>query len=368
MKAPGSSVASALCCFSCRCCWRPAAVRPRPSDCRSSRPRARSPSRANHPSAPPSASMRSLRTRSFRSFLARWWVRTGVSSSRPTSRTTAHHRRRLCGHDHLAAHRHDRERRGGIRPQPAAGTLCQTRDVRIDRDVNATAANELAHDRHHPLIVLPEFFSRRLGYVAHSPPPRTWLYPDRTPGRDCHHWRPHRPALARGAEGPRGRQPRQMLQQPQTGRAALANYESTNQHFPISGYSSSPKNGWVAYILPYIEQQNVLNTYDLTQDWNAAANSAAIQTPIAILNCPSTPARTGTTWVSGVAYAGATWDYTNISSLSSSAGNPGTWLRLLGDLRRPHPGLRRSTGSDQRAAAREHATPTSSTARPIPSA
>jgi prepilin-type processing-associated H-X9-DG protein/prepilin-type N-terminal cleavage/methylation domain-containing protein len=76
---------------------------------------------------------------------------------------------------------------------------------------------------------------------------------------------------------------------------ALHNYHDGHQQFPPGDIqhnpdsSFPPAHAWTAAILPYIEQQNVFQLYRYDVDWNATQNQTAIQTPLTIFNCPSTP-------------------------------------------------------------------------------
>jgi prepilin-type N-terminal cleavage/methylation domain-containing protein len=47
--------------------------------------------------------------------------------------------------------------------------------------------------------------------------------------------------------------------------------------------------GWGQWLLPFIEQENVWKIYDTKLHWGHNNNRKAIQTQIAIFNCPSTP-------------------------------------------------------------------------------
>jgi prepilin-type N-terminal cleavage/methylation domain-containing protein len=82
---------------------------------------------------------------------------------------------------------------------------------------------------------------------------------------------------------------------------ALHNYHSLNRAFPQGKYFVNPptntwNQGWLALILPYIEQQNVFKKLDLTKNFAAAPNDSATQnaitpnqTQIATYLCPSAP-------------------------------------------------------------------------------
>ncbi len=72
---------------------------------------------------------------------------------------------------------------------------------------------------------------------------------------------------------------------------ALMNYESANGHFPYGdtrGSLGEPMVGWDAVILPYIEQGNLANLYNINMDWYLQS-PAALGTQIKTFICPSTP-------------------------------------------------------------------------------
>jgi len=68
---------------------------------------------------------------------------------------------------------------------------------------------------------------------------------------------------------------------------ALHNYESTNKAFPPGRTTETPEHSWTAFVLPYIEQDNVAKIYDLNIDWNNPTNYNAIQIQVTVFNCPS---------------------------------------------------------------------------------
>lgn len=87
---------------------------------------------------------------------------------------------------------------------------------------------------------------------------------------------------------------------------ALHNFESTYKFFPPARVDATvgfpvvemgvpaPATGTIAhgpgvFLLPYMEQSQVYNIYDLKQSWNSAANAPAIRTQIPSFICPSSP-------------------------------------------------------------------------------
>lgn len=101
---------------------------------------------------------------------------------------------------------------------------------------------------------------------------------------------------------------------------ALSNYEGLNKRFPISGHSSTPKHGWVADVLPYIEQDNVRRMYNPSLDWYQGTNLNVISIPLNILVCPSAEPRGQVTeTLTDGTFTGAAWDYTNTSGIAANA-------------------------------------------------
>jgi prepilin-type processing-associated H-X9-DG protein/prepilin-type N-terminal cleavage/methylation domain-containing protein len=66
--------------------------------------------------------------------------------------------------------------------------------------------------------------------------------------------------------------------------------------FPAGYRMQSPSGTFVSDVLPFIEQANV--PYVRERNWNDSANLAAVQTPLAVLLCPSAPTsdRTDPNW------------------------------------------------------------------------
>ena len=77
----------------------------------------------------------------------------------------------------------------------------------------------------------------------------------------------------------------------QLGLAAL-NYEAALMEFP-PGVVDNDDNlqdalhtGWI-FMLPYLEQSNIADQYDMDSSWKSATNLPLAQISIAALNCPS---------------------------------------------------------------------------------
>jgi prepilin-type N-terminal cleavage/methylation domain-containing protein/prepilin-type processing-associated H-X9-DG protein len=80
---------------------------------------------------------------------------------------------------------------------------------------------------------------------------------------------------------------------------AFLNYESAKKQFPMSikraGSSGHGLNNWAPAVLPYIEEGNLVATYDLNEDWwrdkadGTPGNRTLVQNFLPVLLCPSTP-------------------------------------------------------------------------------
>ena len=69
---------------------------------------------------------------------------------------------------------------------------------------------------------------------------------------------------------------------------ACHNYENAMSGLPLL-YSSSSQLGWITQVLPYFEQENVYDQYDITLPWFDAANAAVSAERIPVLECPTSP-------------------------------------------------------------------------------
>jgi prepilin-type N-terminal cleavage/methylation domain-containing protein/prepilin-type processing-associated H-X9-DG protein len=74
---------------------------------------------------------------------------------------------------------------------------------------------------------------------------------------------------------------------------AVFNYESAYHTLPTStrpaGVTTAPRISWTIGLLPFIEQQNVRNYYDLTTNWDSPNNLPLTSQPIKIFQCPAAP-------------------------------------------------------------------------------
>ena len=73
---------------------------------------------------------------------------------------------------------------------------------------------------------------------------------------------------------------------------ALHNYHDALGVFPPHQLTSPPRN-WLTLLLPYFEQNNAHALYRFDAAWNDPLNQPAVNTPIKILLCPSTPGGAG---------------------------------------------------------------------------
>lgn len=58
---------------------------------------------------------------------------------------------------------------------------------------------------------------------------------------------------------------------------------------PSSSTVSTVRERWFTQVLPYLEQSQLHNRYDETQNWDSATNLPVTSTPIKVAQCPSAP-------------------------------------------------------------------------------
>ncbi len=74
---------------------------------------------------------------------------------------------------------------------------------------------------------------------------------------------------------------------------AFLNYETAKKEFPLAYIKPvSPEHGtnnWAPFVLPYLEEGNLVAGYDLNEDWWREPNRTIVQNFLSVLLCPSTP-------------------------------------------------------------------------------
>jgi prepilin-type N-terminal cleavage/methylation domain-containing protein/prepilin-type processing-associated H-X9-DG protein len=107
---------------------------------------------------------------------------------------------------------------------------------------------------------------------------------------------------------------------------ALHNYEGSYGAFPKASTAPSAdplRHGWVAYTLPWIEQDNVRSVYNINVNWYDPPNADVIMIPLKVYLCPSADSGRTATSSSGSLYtnkAGAAWDYACVAVASNALG------------------------------------------------
>ncbi len=113
---------------------------------------------------------------------------------------------------------------------------------------------------------------------------------------------------------------------------ALHNYESANGTFPSSirppGVTTLPRVSWSIWVLPYIEQDNLVRNYSVHQTWLSATNLPITSQRIKIFQCPAAPSperldgdsQTGTWNIVAVT------DYAAVTMVATYANAPGAGL------------------------------------------
>lgn len=79
---------------------------------------------------------------------------------------------------------------------------------------------------------------------------------------------------------------------------AFQNFESARRFFPPGGVTTAQprlgitvasNHGCFVFLLPYLEQDNLFKLYQFNLNWNNAANSKVVGTPLSVFQCPATP-------------------------------------------------------------------------------
>ena len=74
---------------------------------------------------------------------------------------------------------------------------------------------------------------------------------------------------------------------------AVQNFHDARKTVPVSarpvGLTTAPRIAAFTHLLPYLEEGNVKNIFDLKKNWGDIANRPAVNKVIPVMNCPSTP-------------------------------------------------------------------------------
>ncbi len=88
---------------------------------------------------------------------------------------------------------------------------------------------------------------------------------------------------------------------------ALHNYEQAFHEFPPActfDAKGRPLHSWRTVILPYLEQDALYRTIDLSKPWDDPANARALATPVPVYRCPDLTSTDNTTAYLGVVAPG----------------------------------------------------------------
>jgi prepilin-type N-terminal cleavage/methylation domain-containing protein/prepilin-type processing-associated H-X9-DG protein len=72
---------------------------------------------------------------------------------------------------------------------------------------------------------------------------------------------------------------------------AFHHFHDVNRQLPLAytNPAAGSQNNWAPFVLPYLEQQNMIQGYDLSIDWWREPNRTIAQRRLPILQCASTP-------------------------------------------------------------------------------
>jgi prepilin-type N-terminal cleavage/methylation domain-containing protein/prepilin-type processing-associated H-X9-DG protein len=88
---------------------------------------------------------------------------------------------------------------------------------------------------------------------------------------------------------------------------ALHNYHDTQGKFPAFTTSSPARQTWAQFVMPYLEQGNLVAGYNANANWYDPVNVASSQKPLSVFYCPSD--RPGAMWEDQSGYPAARGNY-----------------------------------------------------------
>ena len=111
---------------------------------------------------------------------------------------------------------------------------------------------------------------------------------------------------------------------------ALQNYEGTYGYYPASdvgpfGDGTPYNHGWMTFVLPFLEQNNVFVQYTRNANWYDAVNQPAVNVQIKVYQCPATVGNhiasgmiNDLSYLGGSPISAATSDYVSLSYVDNS--------------------------------------------------
>ena len=107
---------------------------------------------------------------------------------------------------------------------------------------------------------------------------------------------------------------------------AMHNFHNNNNAFPIASVTTGQVVAfWGPRLLPFIEQANTFNAYNMSVVYNVPDNSTAGTTQLAFYLCPSSPNPQKTTPITDPTGAYASWQYAVSDYGDSTFVNTSTW-------------------------------------------
>ncbi len=88
---------------------------------------------------------------------------------------------------------------------------------------------------------------------------------------------------------------------------AMHNYHDTTGALPYFTRVTPNRQNWAPFVMPYLEQANMVSAYNLNVNWYDAPNLAVTQVQLNVFYCPSD--RPGATWTDQTSYPSARANY-----------------------------------------------------------
>jgi prepilin-type N-terminal cleavage/methylation domain-containing protein/prepilin-type processing-associated H-X9-DG protein len=111
---------------------------------------------------------------------------------------------------------------------------------------------------------------------------------------------------------------------------AVYNFENSYSYIPAAGVGpyndgTAYNHGWMTFILPYVEQNTVYNSYNMNANWYDLSNQTAVNTAINVYQCPAAVGNHITSGIiddlfysGGTPISASTSDYTNTGDVDNS--------------------------------------------------